>query len=697
MTHSPLTINAGDSQLTLREVRPNTRELEAIMALWRRNSATLGFFPRGAFDDHARRGQILSCFVDSELAGYTAYRIVDRWACIIHLCVDFRSRGQGIARVLIDELAKRTQTLDGIKLHCRRDFDVNHIWPRLGFYSVEEKAGRGRKPKALDRWVRPNHHADLFSLQHPEARAESGRIAAVVDANVFFSLTNPELASEETQALTADWLADFVTLQVTEEIFNEIKRNSNQIARKYAIESAQAMGIRPCKPADFQSAFERIRPVFPVSLSDSDESDVRQVARAIGSRADVFLTFDEGVLARADKIYAAGQGLRVMRPAEFIVDLDSVIRETEYRPSRYRETRLERRRVSDDADELAATFVRSDIGEKQRKLAATIRGLLSSPQVVNVDVVRDESGPLGIVAINRREASRLDIALLRTRTGPLSGTLSRSFVMDAIRDAAAEHRYLVTVSDAFPSRALEATLEELDFSRAADAWNRVVLPGCKRLGDLERVAAESTQLDAATRQSLHETLTRARARSIDQPHQFAAALERALWPLKLEDAELPAYVVSIQRSWAERLLDPRIGAPSLFPHRDIDGMRLEGVFYSGTTLPMSAPARILWYVSRAGAMCAWACSLLEEVVVDEPKPLFRRFRRLGVYEWRDVEASVRRDGRVVALRFSGTEVFSRPVSRADLRRLLPEASRANFAGPVQISAESFLKIYKAAH
>ncbi|MBN2437722.1 MAG: hypothetical protein JXL20_03890 [Deltaproteobacteria bacterium] len=40
--------------------------LPEIKRLWRKNSQTLGFFPEGAFDEHAIRGSILAAISDSE-------------------------------------------------------------------------------------------------------------------------------------------------------------------------------------------------------------------------------------------------------------------------------------------------------------------------------------------------------------------------------------------------------------------------------------------------------------------------------------------------------------------------------------------------------------------------------------------------------------------------------------------------------
>jgi len=41
-----------------------------------------------------------------------------------------------------------------------------------------------------------------------------------------------------------------------------------------------------------------------------------------------------------------------------------------------------------------------------------------------------------------------------------------------------------------------------------------------------------------------------------------------------------------------------------------------------------------------------ACSRLEEAIIGKPKELFRRFKRLGVYEWKDVSKLLRKTSRM---------------------------------------------------
>jgi hypothetical protein len=87
-----------------------------------------------------------------------------------------------------------------------------------------------------------------------------------------------------------------------------------------------------------------------------------------------------------------------------------------------------------------------------------------------------------------------------------------------------------------------------------------------------------------------------------------------------------------------------------------------------------------------------ACSQLEEVVIGKPKELFRRFQRLGVYEWQDiyeaVDKNISKD--IVAFRFRMTERFHAPIGMDFLETL---GIRGPFMSPRKISDSQFASIY----
>ncbi len=95
--------------MIVKEIDQTSEHLETVKALGAANSQTLGFFPEGAFDDYARRKQIVIALDDSHsCVGYLLYRISQERAIIVHLCVDASSRTGGIAtRWIIKSVGRR--------------------------------------------------------------------------------------------------------------------------------------------------------------------------------------------------------------------------------------------------------------------------------------------------------------------------------------------------------------------------------------------------------------------------------------------------------------------------------------------------------------------------------------------------------------------------------------------------------------
>ena len=126
----------------VKEVHSDSLVLSNIKALAKKNSSTLGFLPDGAFDAYAQRGWILAAIAAGDVVGYVVYRIARMRAVLVHLCIDEKHRGQGIARQLFRGIVDRTGELHGILANTRRDSPAHTLWPRLGFAAIGEKPGR---------------------------------------------------------------------------------------------------------------------------------------------------------------------------------------------------------------------------------------------------------------------------------------------------------------------------------------------------------------------------------------------------------------------------------------------------------------------------------------------------------------------------------------------------------------------------
>lgn len=176
------------------------------------------------------------------------------------------------------------------------------------------------------------------------------------------------------------------------------------------------------------------------------------------------------------------------------------------------------------------------------------------------------------------------------------------------------------------------------------------------------------------------------------PEQIAR-IERRLWPVKLLDGAMAAYVVSIQPRWANELFGL---VDTLFERASLLGLSREHVYYRSRRGNPPAPARLLWYASKQGPDgigAVVATSQLVEVVTDTPRRLFRRYAHLGVYRLEDIEARAA-DGVASALRFVDTERFPRPVPLDRLRSLGAVSRTAPLLSPTQVEPRAYGLVYE---
>ncbi len=151
------------------------------------------------------------------------------------------------------------------------------------------------------------------------------------------------------------------------------------------------------------------------------------------------------------------------------------------------------------------------------------------------------------------------------------------------------------------------------------------------------------------------------------------------------------------------LFDAGIGSQHLFGGNPNLIFRVENAYYRNSTpRVLSAPGRILWYVSKhtgkyQDTESIRACSYLDDVIIDRPKALFTRFRRLGVYKWDDVFKLAKRDleTKIMGFRFTNTEVLSRPIHKTTLQKVWREQLSKNFhiQCPIRIPEKVFFDLY----
>jgi predicted nucleic acid-binding protein/GNAT superfamily N-acetyltransferase len=665
------------------------------MVLYRKDAKFLGFLPRGAFEDHMSKGQMFVAIADGGfLIGYLLFRIARGKASIVHLCVSTEHRGKGVAKLLVERLKSETRHLSGIGLYCRRDYNVNDLWPRLGFVAQNSKRGRGQNLTELTYWWFDHNHPDLFSVA---AEDVEDRLCVVVDSNVFFDIhERSTLESEDSKSLLEPWLQESIELCLTNEINNDVNRAADESVRRQSKAYMTKHRVLATDPAIVQSFETQLQNMLPSSPRPRDQSDIRHLAHALAAGAQFFATRDADLIERAEPLYEKF-GLSVLQPAAFINQLDNLQREAAYRPGRLAGTHHRESLIKAESVLAICQAFRLH-NERQSDLEKILNRFLAKPTQFECKVSVTEEGKLLVLTvIDGLQAGRLEIVTLRVSREPLAPTVVRHVLRSLVERGAHETASGLRISDPNLSPALIRALDELGFSEDGGQWVkffcRGLVTGAELRSELERTFLSIPDSEFG-KKALH---------SIDEFSQKpdisrASKLEHLFWPVKLLSSSIPTYIIPIQPNWAQHFFDDDLGSQLLFGLRAELNLGIEGVYYRSIHGPsITAPGRILWYVShgdsREGAMAIKACSRLEEVIVGEAKDLYRRFRRLGVYERRDVIAAAdgKPDGQAMALRFTMTERFKAPVSLDWLNSI---DVKSPFPGPRKVSCNEFAMIYR---
>ncbi len=684
--------------------------MEDVRRLWRSNSDQLGFYPNGAFLDRARSKEIIVALKDGVCCGYLLYYKTERRKIrLTHLCVEEAHRGQGLARRLIESLRIQFKDYVGIGLHCRRDFPAWSSWPKLGFVALGEKPGRGRDGGALTEFWMSNPHATLLGFLRP---SDDERVDVVIDANVFFDLDDPTRnGAEESQGLVADWLQPLIRLCVTDELLNEIHRQEDPTRRAERLRAARKFEFLECATDDFQAVEVDVRNLVGKPRNARDEADVRQVARAIASKAALFVTRDEGLLGHADTFYSK-YGLSVVRPSELIGRFEELRNEPAYQQERLAGTRIGKARLSRPTEGLASTFQDPKGDEKKHRLGQRLNTYFSDPEKYNCFLIADASrshgqaSPMALYVLERISDHALRIPLFRlspaVRRTRMANTLFRTLLAGIVEHACQTSTMVVIFEETRADPAWANSLRDSGFVQMGPAWAKMsfrLVATPDRIAQAIRSTLSEAKLSC---EGLEQAACILAKPSIRSEPVAAWEVEHILWPAKILGCDIPSFIVPIRPCWATDLFDSGLALGTLFGADTDLALNPESVYYrSARNGPSRSFGRLIWYISQdkkdPRTKRIRACSRLSGVVTGPATDVYREFRRLGVYAWKDVLVTAKGDpqGQIMALRFDDTERFAHPLKWDDFQDVLGRhGKRTNVQSPVEIPEAALVELYR---
>lgn len=675
-------------------INSKNRFFPNVMALGKKNSATLGFMPDGGFEDHANKNAIIIAHNNADLCGYLMFREVPRYSrvSIAHLCVNDEFRGQKVTSKLLDALRQKYHSkYSGIALSCREDYaTASKVWENYGFVSKGKVRSRSFDEHYLNKWWYDFCKPDLFSL----AASNSLKVKALLDVNIIVKLrdaANEYNPSEDPRGLLADWLTDETEFHFSPETYNEINRDEDLNRAEKTRGFLSTFIEERCDVEKQKQVANELKTIIKGN-SDNDKSDRRQLATCIVSDISYFITFDYGIIGKRETIEAQ-YDIQIFTPQEFIIVIDQLLNKEEYSPSLLRG--VIRHSVSkvknDELHKCIDSFIDHNSKEKRLTFENIVSDTISKTENTKVKAIKSDNENLAFYAYTYLQ-DELTIHFLRLKPRRDSQTLFMQLIADFISKAIKRDIPKIIIKEICLADKYKATLSRMGFDEQIDSgtWIKYLCNSIIPKSGLELVLENANiQISCIDLQSADD------AQLLD--------VECRLFPLKIWDIDIPCYIIPIKAFWAGHLFDANISGQTLFGAESDKLWNIENVYYRSTKpITEIAPARILWYVSNNKntnrSKSIVATSYLDEVMTDKPKILYRNNKHYGIYEWQNIyelcEGDIEIDIR--ALKFSKTEVFDYPVRYNNIQQILKDNGRKgnSFASPVRVSKEIFNQIYK---
>ncbi len=670
---------------------------QQVVRLGTKNSKTLGHFPEGAFREYAKKGNIYCAIDENQVLGYLLFAAVQtkRTLRVIHLCVNINYRGTGVALALLNKLKfDHALNFKGISLSCRKDYvRANEFWKNYGFKPKDTVRSRSKTENYLIKWFYDFGNTDLFSILD----VPYNKTTALLDANIIIKLREHKTSDKTgSKYLLADWLVDDVDYYYAQEIYNEFLRDGNSERATQSRKFLQNFYEAKFKPEENERILSKINQVIK-GTSENDQSDKLQLSECITAGIDYFITTDTKILSHENYLFEEF-GVRVLRPADFIILKDEDSNKSAYNSTRlsgvnYQYCRLK----SGDIDKILSHFLRIKNGERRHQLRDLLTSLGGDIPNSHIKTVVDKSENLLAIWGAKNKDHYLEVCIIRTTTTKISATLFKQLAAEVIAYSKEKNFNKTLISERFLNPIEIETLDSLGFVKTDEGWMKLAIHKIGVSSEILRDKNIFNHLPTSRKKLIQNG-------AFAQDDLLKLEIERILWPVKFEDNKIPIYVIPIKPYWASQLFDHHLAADDLFGAKASLAWNRENVYYRSIMPIMEeCPARILWYSSasdkflRTRTSSIVATSYLDEVHIGSAKDLFRKFKHYGIYEWSHILDLAKGDpsSEIKALKFSDTEVFDKPIPLKVIHEILRVngQSKNTFASPVKISVAAFLNIY----
>jgi Acetyltransferase (GNAT) domain len=683
---------SSEDNVEIKLIHEDSPFVEEINKLADENVKTLSFRPYAFYRQRAQNPGIFIALVDGNLAGYLIWSINSktRYVRIWQLCIQAKYRGQKVARKLNNYLINHiNKEARGIRLECRADYGIDEMWINLGYSPIFEKPAK-TEGCTLKVWS-----IDFIASNYPSIfSSDYNNLKCSIDAYTLY-----KIISEEGES-TIKWLRSEFQICITAEIFVEIDQvySGNPKTRNYLRNLLVSFDQSLSNPQEFQSSYENLKEFLKTNKISLSEIEIRHIARCISSDICYFLTSKSSLLNLSNLIYSK-TGVRFICCEDAIDLKDNNPDELTYQPIRLESANIQILNLKNsDLDEIVKKICCIYLDSDPQTLLTTLRNYLLHSANFEFKVLAYENQPC-VFYISATENNNLEIPFIRlTSDLSLSSTLLNFVINRLVEDGISNKCLFVRISD-LGLRDLERSVLENQYfikNKNTDVWLKIcyreTLSSQKTIQYLNQISKTSPEYENVS-QVISVYLQ-------SQNVLYGMDIERILWPLKIEDYEIPSFIIPIKPEYAKELFDRNLAKETLFGVQRSDlFLSLDRVYYKNPNAGLKKePARILWYVSQSSdkgysdLSSIRACSQVDKVLIDSPEEAYRKFQHLGYYNIEQVRQCASKSNKVMAIKFSHTELLDYPIGLQQINQCLE--SNAPLQCPRKISQAQFITLYR---
>ena len=619
--------------------------IKQIIRLADFNKKTLGFLPAGAIEEHCINGNAFVCLKGTVLVGYILFSQRKSYPMvrISHFCVDKQYRGNGVSSDLFEHFKNSISNAFYIELSCREDYGLDSFWTKLGFNLIKAKEGRAVNEVSVLHLFRYPLQQNLLDI----IEAADMRPKVLLDASAVFDLELGNNGFDENNSLLVH--GNEVQFYVAKVVYEDMARQSNDAVRLNTLKKVKPFKVLNLSIEKWEELEIELQEMFP----NIAESDLKQLACAIANDVECFVTNDNQLLKIYQK-FADSYNVIIYSPAEFYRNIDSILSREIVRTEPLPSAHGALEDMVFDEEGLVSKYLNNAQGEKRCEFVGVLREHQHRALLKQIVIAGDICGFLYYSITNGVFTVHL-IRLLH-RPGNYAQVVANFILSELIQRATHKGIVLIEMLDKFAPPQIVSSGRHLGFvddNKVTIKYigsSQAYLESAKRA--LPEVAFTSIQAIAAARPSN------------DDPYA-QVALEHQFFPAKFTDIEIPTFVIPIKPSWAHDLITPEMKDEySLMPSATGNVlMYISNAYFTGTNARVTAPGRILWYVttnkskhfSSKWAKHIIASSYLDEVHFGSKQDIFKKFCRIGVYGWKNIN-TIKADV-CTAIVFSRTEIF----------------------------------------